>query len=572
MKHLPRIISLILFSLTITIMKTNAQNDALRSRAEISNYEETSHYADVISFIGELQKRTSNLRVISFGKSTEGRDLPLMIFADPPISQPREARLSGKPVIFVMANIHAGEVEGKEAMLHLARRIGTGNLRALLKNLIILIAPIYNADGNERIALEHRTAQNGPVGGVGIRENAKGLDLNRDYLKLESVEANALIQLFNNWDPHLTVDLHTTNGSYHGYHLTYAPMLNPNADERLIAFLRKRMLPAITRAAKTKHGYRLYHYGNFATAENLNRELDRFRDDVFESESRKKTATASAKGETKVWRTFDHRPRFGNSYVGLRNRLTILSEAYSYLDFKSRIEVTAAFVEEILSYSALHAAEIVALINRVDADTIKLAGSGKTAEAGVQFKLTALPQKVPIFIGAVEKIKNPRSGREMTAMIENQYQAVLMPDYGLFEATKSVPIPAAWILPNELGLQIVIEKLRVHGITIEELTQPLTIEAQTFVIDKVNRAARAFQGHTAVSLAGHPQKETITYPAGTMLVRSAQPLARVAFYLLEAESDDGLAYWNFLDAYLEKGKTYPIHKIMGELKAATTIR
>src|SRR5438105_3019329 len=105
---------------------TRAQDDPLKSRAELTNYEETSRYADVIRFIGELQKREPRLRVESFGESQEGRALPLLIFADPPLAHPREARASGKPVVFIMANIHAGEVEGKEAMLHVARRIATG--------------------------------------------------------------------------------------------------------------------------------------------------------------------------------------------------------------------------------------------------------------------------------------------------------------------------------------------------------------------------------------------------------------------------------------------------------------
>jgi len=103
-------------------------------------------------------------------------------------------------------------------MLHLSRRILFGDLKPLLDKLIILIAPIYNADGNEKINLNNRTAQNGPIGGVGVRENSKGYDLNRDYMKLDSPEAQSLVNLLNRWDPHLTVDLHTTNGSYHGYH------------------------------------------------------------------------------------------------------------------------------------------------------------------------------------------------------------------------------------------------------------------------------------------------------------------------------------------------------------------
>ena len=147
--------------------------------------------------------------------------------------------------MFVQANIHAGEVEGKEASLILARRLGNGDLRPLLKQLVILIAPIYNADGNERVSVQNRTAQNGPVAGVGTRENAKGLDLNRDYMKLDCRRGARARRADEPLGSACVVDLHTTNGSYHGYHLTYSPSLNPNADARLIALARDRILPAM---------------------------------------------------------------------------------------------------------------------------------------------------------------------------------------------------------------------------------------------------------------------------------------------------------------------------------------
>jgi Predicted carboxypeptidase len=556
-------LSLALLLASAPTIMPRSQDDQLKSRAEQTNYEETSRYEDVARFIGELQKRTDKLRVESFGKTEEGRDLPLMIFADPPIARPQEARASGKPVIFIQANIHAGEVEGKEATLHLARRIAIGDLRSLLNNLVILIAPIYNADGNEKISLNNRTAQYGPIGGVGTRENAKGFDLNRDYMKLETPEANALVALFNRWDPHLTVDLHTTNGSYHGYHLTYAPTLNPNADARLIAFERNKMLPAITRSMLKAHKFRIYYYGNFATKERMNRELN-----SFEMERSGSEARPADKPETKIWRTFDHRPRFGNNYCGLRNRLTILSEAYSYLDFKGRVAVTEAFVEEIFKYSALHADEITALIKRVDDDVIR----GRVERQGVEFELKPLEKPASILVGEVEKVKNPRSGKMMTAMIENKLTPTPMPDYGLFAATKSLALPRAYIFRNEDGMKSVVGKLLAHGVAVEELTEPLTAEVESYIIDDVKKAARAFQGHAEVKLKSRTQKETVQFPSGSILVRTSQPSASLIFYLLEAESDDGFVNWNFLDSYLEKGKTYPIYRTTGEANAPSRLK
>ncbi|MEK6286300.1 MAG: M14 family metallopeptidase [Acidobacteriota bacterium] len=522
------------------------QDNTLKSRAELTNYEETSRYDDVLRFFGELQTRSPLVRIETFGHSVEGRALPLVILSDPPISQPREARASGKPIVFVFANIHAGEVEGKEAMQHLARRIVLGEMRSLLDKLIILIAPIYNADGNEKINVMNRTAQNGPLGGVGVRENAKGLDLNRDYMKLESPEAQSMVRLFNRWDPHLTVDLHTTNGSYHGYHLTYSIPLNPAIDPRIIAYHREKMMPAITKAMLAQHKFRTYYYGN------------------FEGEAPK-----PGEPDKRRWEAFTHQPRIGQNYVGFRNRLTILSEAYSYLDFRRRVEVTEAFVEKILKYSATHGSEFVQLANQVDLDTIRRGLNGPPFQMGVEYELKPLPKPVEILVGEVTKVKNPRSGRDMTVMLEDKFTKVAMQDFGLFAAKRSVPTARAYIFRREDGTRAVIEKLLQHGIAVEEMTSPLTTEVESFVIDSVKKAGRAFQGHTAVTLTGHYQKETMTFAAGSIIVRAAQPLGTLAAYLLEPESDDGLTTWNFLDAYLGEGKVHPIYKAMSELRAAS---
>lgn len=540
----------------------NKIEPTLRSKAEETNFEETSRYDDVMKFITSLQKKSNVVRLVTFGQTEEGRDLPLLILSDPPVMQPLEARQSGKPLIFIMANIHAGEVEGKEAMLQLSRRLVTGDLRPLLRKLVILIAPIYNADGNERIDPKMRTAQHGPINGVGTRENARGLDLNRDYMKLESVEARALVGLMNRWDPHLTVDLHTSNGSYHGYHLTYSPMLNPNADQRLIDYERQRMLPAINRALRRNHGFRSYYYGNFATVERLNREVEN-----FELQRSGRAAQPAEQPLTPVWRTFDHRPMFGNNYVGLRNRLTILSEAYSYLEFRKRVEVTEAFVEEILKYSSLHSASILSLLRRVDEDLIR----GKGRVQGLDFEIAPLDKEVPILVGEVEKRRNPISGREMTVMVEEKATPTLMLDYGIFRATRSSALPAAYILPPGESMKEILTNLRLHGVAMEELREPLTVETESFTIGTVNRATRVFQGHREIRLRGKYATEKRTWPSGSILIRTTQSSAALIFYLLEPESDCGYVRWNFLDRNLDKGAIYPVSRITTRYTAVTRL-
>src|SRR5688572_3578843 len=447
-------LSVVLCALSAAMI--SGQSADMRTRAEITNYVETSTYADVTRVIDGLVSTSPLVHTESFGKTEEGRDLPLMVISDPKVETPAAARKLGRPLVFVQANIHAGEVEGKEAVLMLARRLVSGDLRQLTRQLVILIAPDYNADGNEKVNVMNRTAQNGPVAGVGTRENSKGLDLNRDYMKLDSAEARSLVGLFNKWDPHVIVDLHTTNGSYHANHLTYSPILNPNADARLIEFTRERMLAPIRQEMLKTHNWRTYYYGNFAPEEGGGRESAR---------------VDPANPGNVSWRTFDHRPRFGNNYAGLRNRIAILSEAYSYLDFKGRIEVTEDFVAEIWKSAAAQAKQIMTLTAQADrVFTAPVNGpstslrASKPVELGVDIEIRALPDPVEIMVGDVEKVQNPRSGRDMLVMAPVAIP-VLMKDYGVFTATRSLPMPKGWLIPAALASRyaVALDRLRTHG-------------------------------------------------------------------------------------------------------------
>lgn len=542
---LPRNLTAIAFAPLILYGLTAVAQDApLKTRAEATGYQETSRYDDVIGFIDALQARSPLLRVETFGRSHEGRALPLLVLADPPVSSPEQARAAGKPVVFVMANIHAGEVEGKEAAQLIAQRLLTGDLRPLLRSSIVLIAPIYNADGNEKINPANRHEQNGPIAGVGLRENAQGLDLNRDFIKLDAPETRALVRLFNRWDPHLTVDLHTTNGSYHGYHLTYSIPLNPATDPGIIGFERATMMPTIALAMRNRHQYRSYYYGNFSGA-----------------------APALGEPDRRTWRAFTHQPRIGQNYAGLRNRLAILSEAYSYLDFRARIEVTEAFVEEIIRFVDANAAQLTSVTRRADEDAAHHGLGLPLGKLGVKSEIRPLPAPVDILIGEVSRVKNPRSGLEMTVVVADRFKPVRMLDFGQFAATHSVPSPRAYLVPDEPGLRVVIDKLIAHGVAVEQLIAPLTAEVERFVIDGITRAERPFQGHREVKLSGRATTERVISPAGTFLIRTAQPLGRLASYLLEPESDDGLVTWGLLDAYLAPGKGFPVSKVYGAVNA-----
>ncbi len=234
----------------------------LKTIPERTNYEQTSRYADVIAFMAAVEQAAPKVvHLTTFGYTNEGRALPLAVVGAPDAT-PDAVKRTGKLRVYIQGNIHGGEVEGKESAQLLLRDLAQGKHAEWLKTMVLLIGPIYNADGNERVTLTNRGRQNGPVGGMGQRPNAQDLDLNRDHMKLDSPEGRSVVKLMNEYDPHVSVDLHTTNGSYHAYHLTYAPPLNQATDPAIIDLLRKQWLPAFTKTIKSKYGWDYYYYGN----------------------------------------------------------------------------------------------------------------------------------------------------------------------------------------------------------------------------------------------------------------------------------------------------------------------
>ena len=492
---------------------------ALQTRPERTNFNETSRYDDVMAFMGAAAKAAPKLiHLTTFGKTFEGRSLPLAIVGAPDAT-PEAVRRTGKLRVYIQGNIHGGEVEGKESAQMLLRDLAEGKHADWLKSMVLIIAPIYNADGNEKVALNNRGRQHGPMAGQGQRPNAQGLDLNRDHMKLESPEARAFVKLLNDYEPHVSMDLHTTNGTRHAYYLTYSPPLNPATDPAIVNLLRNDWLPSVTKAIKTKYGWDYYYYGNL-----------------------------EGRGDDRGWKTFDSRPRFNSNYIGLRNRFAILSEAYAYATFEDRIKATNRFVEEVLNYANTHAAGIRKTTET--ADKQKIVGSRLPLRA----ELERSRQDVEILLGDIVEEKNPNDGHLMDRRADVR-KPERMPEYGTFKGTDEERVPAFYYLPPRLTAAI--DHLRAHGIRMTTLARPATIAVEEFQISGSD-VAREFQGHKERSLTGSWVAAESRLPAGTVRIDLSQPLARLAFYLIEPRSDDGLVDWNILDEAIGESKVFPI--------------
>lgn len=520
-----RRLSVLVAAIAVCLSETAAQEmdlSSLQTRAEISDFTETTRHEEVMSFLDATVLASEQIHFTTFGYTTEGRELPLLVFGDIWDASPDEVGRSGKTRVFIQANIHAGEVCGKEALLMLVRDLADGEHAEWADSLVILIAPIYNADGNERISLYNRPRQHGPIGGMGQRPNAQGFDLNRDHMKLDSPEARSLVRLMRDYDPHVLVDLHTTNGTVHGYHLTYSPPLNPNTSTPIVQYLRQNWLPTVTSSIKERYGWDFYYYGNLP-----------FR------------GSESERG----WYTFDHRPRFNNNYVGLRNRFAILSEAYSYATFEDRILASLYFVEEILNFAHVNAQEIRQIVDDVDLTSVV----GSTM--AVRSEHARSPNMADILLGTAEEERNPYTGQIMLRRTD-QTTVEKMYEYGTFEATATEVAPKTYFVPAELTE--VAERLDAHGVWFEPLEESRTMNLERFRIDSTRVAERPFQGRNERTLFGTYEPRTETLPAGTLVVPVDQSLGRLVFYLLEPRSDDGLVNWAIIDKSLNEATHYPI--------------
>ncbi|HWX31358.1 MAG TPA: M14 family metallopeptidase [Steroidobacteraceae bacterium] len=500
----------------MTIISTFPGSGPL-TRAESTGYRQTSTHADVLAFIEALRVQgDARLRVTDFGRTPEGRLLPLLILSNHGCFTPEDAVSAGLPVVLVQCGIHAGEVEGKEAALMLVRDLLDGRHGALLDRLTLLVAPLFNADGNDRIDpqnrkldIEHFHGQKGPLG-VGTRENAAGINLNRDYMRQQGAEMRLMqSRVCQPWNPHLVVDCHTTNGSIHRFAMTFdIPHVPDSGRREPIDYMRRRLLPAVQAAVKAHDGLDSFWYGNFLRDEG---------------------------GEGMGWITYPHHPRFGGNYRGLTNRLDLLLETYSYLPFAERVRTTYGFLRETLEHVASHGEEILRLL---------AACVTPPDEIAVKYRLEA-------FDHAPAEILTREPYTSSGAPV-----AVRVPYIGRFIGEQPVTRPPAYAVPPRVA-----EHLVRHGLDIDA-PAGAALDAEIAVVRKrvVVGGRGILEADSSVHLDVELTRQRRTLPDGWRLVRTAQQRGAIAVYLCEAGSDDGLLACELIDAP-DAGAEFPAWRI-----------
>ncbi len=517
------------------VLPSSAQEEVLPDPATIaeqSSFARTGTSADVEALLREIDARSERTFLTSIGTSNEGRDLWMLVVSDPPVTTPEEARASGKLVVLLFGNIHAGETCGKEALQMLARELALGDRPDLLDDLIVCLVPNYNPDGNDRMAPDNRAGQHGPEE-MGERANAQGLDLNRDWIKMEAPETRAMVRVLRTWDPGVIVDTHTTNGSNHGYTITYQGNKHPAGDRALLEFVRDEFLPAVDARFEEATAYRAFWYGNFAD------------------------------NHTK-WTTYPADPRYGTPYRGLRNRVAILSEAYAYASFRDRVLGTLAFCRSVLEEARTKKDEIRRLIREADERTTRLGERpGEEDLLPLRVRPRAFEQKETVL--GVQEYDEEGNRIDPTDEVR-EYEVAVIND---FEPVLSVRRAWGYVLPP--SHVHVVELLQRHGVRVEEILEDMEVDAEIYRIDEVTRSERIFQGHAMVRVdRATPVVRTLRLSPGMYLVRSAQPLGTLGGYMLEPQATDGLAAWNFFDDAMALGAEFPVARILEPIAITRT--
>jgi hypothetical protein len=551
------------------------------TRAERTNFTETSHYDDVVVFIDSLKTLGATIITGSIAKTVEGRDLPYVIASRPLISTPADARRLNRPVAYIQANIHAGEVEGKEAMQSLLRDLLFDKKKNVLDSIVLIVQPVYNADGNEKFAPQERNrgAQNGPEL-VGTRQNASGWNLNRDYVDADAPETRGALAMLNRWNPDVFMDLHTTDGSIHGYALTYSPPLTPTA-VNVVGYAAKTMLPAIRERMRTREGFEVNDYGDFSRTGVARGQRGAARgaspDTSAAARGRRGGGFGGGRGgpsleqiiadsiPTSGWAfsTYESLARYGTNYYGLRNRIGILSEAFSHDPFARRVASTYDFVSEILSYLAEHKTEIMNLGKRADAKVAAWAknpGSSPPLALKSRMDTTRIEDvRVEVIAPLTDSTKREpgMGGRQRTGVIK----LVRMPVMASFSPTLTSTLPYAYAFDAKAAHDI-LPVLKAHGIAVDQLDAPVTAAAQSFRVDSVIDRGRSETSRMLKDVDGAwNDSASRTLAARTYVVRAGQRYGLLAFYLLEPQSEDGLAQWSFFDDILAAHAEFPIIRI-----------
>jgi hypothetical protein len=509
--------------MTTALPARGAQSPAskLTTIAEQSGFKRTGRFDEVERLCAAFQDQyPKSVRCIEFGRTPEGRRMLALIASGDATFDAAGNRAKRRAVVLMQGGIHAGEIDGKDAGFLALRQILDGRTSVgVLDRVTFVFVPVFNVDGHERFGRWNRPNQVGPEE-MGWRVTAQNLNLNRDYVKAEAPEIQAMLRLLNEWDPILYADLHVTDGAEfeHDISINVAPTLTGDSTLRASAM---GVRDELVQRLKSQGSLPLDFYPSL------------IRDDDPSSGF---AVTISP-------------PRFSQEYWAKRNRIGVLVETHSWKDYPTRVRITRNSIVAMLEMTAAKGATWQAAA--ADADRRALAIGGQPV--ALAFGNTEHSKTIDFRGYAYTRTQSPVSGALMTRYDNKRPQIWRIPLFDEVKATLTVAAPRGGYIIPAAQAALVATKLDIHGLSSRRLANAAqSMDVQVFRAVKAKLAPETFEGRAVLTVTGDWQPEKREIPAGSLFVPIAQPRAELVMTLLEPRAPDSLVSWGFFNAAFER--------------------
>lgn len=498
-----------------------AATDVLTTTAERSGFQKTGRYDEVMALCDAFASQYPEaVRCFDFGTTPEGRPMKALAVSTSGALTPEAARAQGLPVVLAQGGIHAGEIDGKDAVFWLLRDLLDGKVaQAALDRQVLLFVPVFNVDGHENFRAWNRPNQRGPEE-MGFRVTAQRYNLNRDYVKADAPEMQAMLQLVNAWDPLVAIDLHVTDGAkfQHDISITAQPV---NSGDAQLQQVGRSLRDGIIQRLEKQGSMPVPFYPSFVEEDD--------------------PASGFAEGVST--------PRFSHGYFVLRNRIGILVETHAWRTYSERVRATRNTVQNLLELIAADGAKWQAVAREADARAIRLGGQA----VPLAWKVKDAPRTIDFKGYAYTRTPSTISGVPMTRYDETTPQVWKVPLRDQVEPTLTVTAPRGGYLVPVAWAPFIEPKLKVHGIEYRTLGRAQGhVPVASFVADKAEFAAGPVEGHQRASLTGEWKPDTRDIRAGALFVPIAQAKSRLVMNLLEPRAPDALAAWGNLNNAFEQ--------------------
>ena len=499
---------------------------------------ETPRYLQTIEYFKNLAEGSSRISFTSFGKSAQGRDLPLVILDKDGLKSPGEIRKAGRLVLLIQACIHAGESEGKDAGMMLIRNLAMNNLYThLLDHVSILFIPIFNVDGHERFGPFNRVNQNGPKE-MGWRVAATNLNLNRDYLKADTPEMQAWLKMFNDWLPDFFIDSHTTDGADYQYVLTYLIEIYGNMEKDLTGWSDHIFIPLLEKHMSDKNML-VCPYVEFRNWTDLRSGL------IIEPAP----------------------PMFSQGYTALRNRPGLLIETHMLKPYRQRVEATYECMLAVLSILESEYADLKTLI--AEADAAVSSHAFRQHPFPLLFRTLENDSVMVDFKGkAYETVKSDITGKYYNRYLDKPI-TYRIPLFKNNKPSVTASLPEAYIIPAEW--KSVIDRLALHGVKMVRLKKDETLDVTTYKFRQPKWQSNPYEGrHPLLNFEMEEIREERMFPAQSVLVLMDQPASKIIACCLEPRGNGSFLHWGFFDAIFEQreyAEGYVIEPIIAKMVA-----